>query len=271
MTQPIEGRHGPVVSRTIGAMQPSQPDLPWLEAGDPLPPMTQAWPHGSEAPGLLAASRDLTVSRLREAYAQCTFPWFSVGQPVLWWSPDPRMVLHCSEFRLHRSLRKKISGLRRMRRLEIRVDHAFDQVIDHCAAQLRDGQSGTWIVSDMVQAYSAWHAAGDVHSVEAWIDGELAGGLYGVNLGQAFFGESMFTLQADGSKIALAALVAFCRNAGIAHIDCQQNTPHLAFMGAREMPRAAFAQLVQAAIDLPAPVWQFEPLYWQTLMSPPTS
>nr|WP_236904122.1 leucyl/phenylalanyl-tRNA--protein transferase [Comamonas serinivorans] len=229
--------------------------------------MEQAWPRGSEAPGLLAAGDDLSVARLRQAYAQCTFPWFSEGQPVLWWSPDPRMVLDVGQFRLHRSLRKKIAQLVRMGRLVIRMDHDFAAVIRACAHQSREGQDGTWIVPPMVQAYEAWHAAGDVHSVEAWVDGELAGGLYGVNLGRAFFGESMFTRQTDGSKIALAALVAFCRSQGITHVDCQQNTPHLAFMGAREMPRAAFAQLVRKAMTHPAPSWQFHALYWQALQS----
>lgn len=242
-----------------------EPHLPWITPNTPLPPMEQAWPTTSDAPGLLAAGEDLSVARLREAYAQCTFPWFSEGQPVLWWSPDPRMVLRCSDFRLHRSLRKKIASLQREGRLHIRMDHDFARVIRACAGQTREGQHGTWIVPVMVQAYEAWHAHGDVHSVEAWIDGELAGGLYGVNLGQAFFGESMFMHQSDGSKIALAALVAFCLTHGIEQIDCQQNTPHLAFMGAREMPRAAFAAHVRAAARLPAPNWRFDPLYWQAL------
>ena len=239
--------------------------LPWLHADEPLPPIERAWPPESDAPGLLAAGEDLGVARLREAYRQCTFPWFSEGQPVLWWSPDPRMVLNVAEFRLHRSLRKKITSLRLAGRLEVRMDTAFAQVMHACASQAREGQSGTWIVPAMQAAYADWHAAGDVHSVETWLDGELAGGLYGVNLGLAFFGESMFSRQSDASKIALAALVAFCRAHGIRHIDCQQNTPHLAFMGAREMPRADFARLVQAALPHPAPRWQFEPLYWAQL------
>ena len=239
--------------------------LPWLNADDPLPPIDQAWPPESDAPGLLAAGEDLSVMRLREAYRQCTFPWFSEGQPVLWWSPDPRMVLNVADFRLHRSLRKKIASLRLAGRLVVRFDAAFAEVMQACAQQTREGQDGTWIVPPMQAAYADWHAAGDVHSVETWLDGQLVGGLYGVNLGQAFFGESMFSRQSDASKIALAALVAFCRASGIAHIDCQQNTPHLGFMGAREMPRAAFARLVQAAVQRPAPRWQFEPLYWTQL------
>jgi leucyl/phenylalanyl-tRNA--protein transferase len=176
------------------------------------------------------------------------------------------MVLACEDFRLHRSLRKKIASLVQQGRLDIRIDHDFARVIRACASQPRDGQDGTWIVPAMVSAYEAWYAAGDVHSVEAWIDGELAGGLYGVNLGRAFFGESMFTRRPDGSKIALAALVAFCRVHGISHIDCQQNTPHLAFMGAREMPRAEFARLVRAAIGQPAARWHFESLYWRAVL-----
>lgn len=243
--------------------------LPWITASDPLPPIERAWPADSDAPGLLAAGHDLGVARLREAYAQCTFPWFSLGEPVLWWSPDPRMVLACADFLLHRSLRKKIMRLLQQGRLDIRIDHDFSRVIRACAGQARAGQQGTWIVPAMVDAYLAWHAAGDVHSVETWIDGQLAGGLYGVNLGRAFFGESMFTHQPDASKIALAALVAFCRVHGIAHIDCQQNTAHLAFMGAREMPRAVFARKVNEVMGQNAPTWRFEPLYWRRLIETP--
>jgi len=240
--------------------------LPWLHPGDPFPDVASAWGDGDPAPGLLAAGGELDVPTLRRAYGAGIFPWFSHDQPILWWSPDPRMVLHCAEFRLHRSLRKTLAGFTQDPRCEVRFDTAFDRVIQSCAESPRPGQSGTWIVADMVRAYSSLHAAGDAHSVETWIDGELAGGLYCVNRGQAVFGESMFTRVPDASKIALAALVAFCRAHGIATVDCQQNTRHLASLGAREIARADFVQHVAKAALAPAPAWRFEPVYWNHLM-----
>ena len=247
-------------------MSPNALSLPWLEPGEPFPPVSGAWGHRSEAPGLLAAGGRLDVATLQSAYSHGIFPWFSTGQPILWWSPDPRMVLNVSAFRLHRSLRKTLLAFRASPRCEIRFDSAFDRVIGHCASSEREGQNGTWIVPDMVQAYGALHRVGFAHSVETWIDGELAGGLYCVALGRAVFGESMFTLRPDASKIALAALVCFCRQAGISAIDCQQNTRHLASLGAAEMTRRAFLEGVQAALPLAAPTWQFEPLYWRELL-----
>ena len=167
--------------------------IPWLRGpADPLPDAELALGTASEAPGLVAAGGELGPARLAEAYAKGIFPWYSAGQPVLWWSPDPRMVLLPAEFRLARSLRKTIRGLLAAGRLEIRIDSAFRRVIQACATAPREGQSGTWIVPEMIAAYVAWHDAGRVHSVETWIDGELAGGLYGVSLGRMFFGESMF-------------------------------------------------------------------------------
>ena len=244
--------------------------LPWLEPGDDFPLVTQAWGHDSDAPGLLAAGGQLDVSTLRKAYAEGIFPWFSAGQPVLWWSPDPRMVLQVSEFRLHRSLRKTLQKFRAMPGCEVRIDTAFDQVIQACASSPREGQSGTWIVPAMVQAYQELHRAGFAHSVETWVDDQLVGGLYCVALGRAVFGESMFAHATDASKIALAALVCFCRAHCIRQIDCQQNTRHLASLGAREMPRSDFLAAVRQARAEPAPTWRFEPLYWQHLsVSPP--
>jgi leucyl/phenylalanyl-tRNA--protein transferase len=244
--------------------------LPWLEPGDPFPPARRAWGPGQPAPGLLAAGGALDVDTLRRAYSGGIFPWFSEGQPILWWSTDPRMVLFTDGFRLHRSLRKTLQRFAIDPRCEIRFDSAFAEVIRACSGP-RHGQSGTWIVPEMVDAYQSLHEAGCAHSVEAWIDGELAGGLYCVALGQAVFGESMFTRVPDASKIALAALVAFCRAHGIDCIDCQQNTRHLASLGAREIPRAEFVAGVSERVRRPAPGWKFEPLYWRELLSPKPS
>ena len=240
--------------------------LPWLNPGDPFPDPALAWDTNEPAPGLLAAGAALDVDTLRRAYSRGIFPWFSEGQPILWWSTDPRMVLYTAEFRLHRSLRKTLSRLLADGRLRIRIDAAFDLVIRACAGSPRPGQSGTWIVPAMVEAYRALHRAGNAHSVEAWIDGELAGGLYCVGLGGAVFGESMFTRLPDASKLALAALVALCRAQGIGLIDCQQNTRHLASLGAREIARADFVQHVAAAAGRPPARWEFEPVYWKSIL-----
>ena len=243
--------------------------LPWLQPGEAFPDVTKAWGPQDPAPGLLAGGGALDVDSLRRAYSNAIFPWYSEGQPILWWSPDPRMVLRTDEFRLHRSLRKALAAFRADARCEIRIDSAFDDVIAACSASPRKDQAGTWIVPDMVRAYGALHRAGTAHSVEAWIDGELRGGLYCVGLGRAVFGESMFTTVPDASKIALAALVAFCREHAIAKIDCQQNTRHLASLGAREMPRENFlAHVRRASGQAPPPRWRFEPVYWNHLLEP---
>jgi len=219
-------------------------------------------------PGLLAAGGSLDVASLLQAYGSGIFPWFSEGQPILWWSTDPRMALFTDEFNLHRSLRKTIAKFRADPRCEIRFDSAFDQVIQACAGSPRPGQSGTWIVPAMVAAYQDFHRAGFAHSVETWINGELAGGLYCVRIGRAVFGESMFTRVPDASKIALAALVAWARQAQVPMIDCQQNTRHLASLGAREIARRDFVQQVARQAALPAARWQFEPVYWNELLPP---
>lgn len=244
--------------------------LPWLEPGEDFPPVEQAWGSGSDAPGLLAAGGSLDVDTLCRAYARGIFPWFSPGQPILWWSTDPRMVLKVSDFRLHRSLRKTLQKFAHTPGCEIRFDTAFEDVIRACAGSPRPGQDGTWIVPAMVQAYITLHRAGHAHSVETWVDGQLVGGLYCVSLGRAVYGESMFARASDASKIALAALVAFCRSHEISLIDCQQNTPHLATLGAHEIPRVDFLRHIDAARQLPPPRWQFQPLYWQQLLTPPT-
>jgi leucyl/phenylalanyl-tRNA---protein transferase len=242
--------------------------LPWLDPGDPFPKASEAWDATQPAPGLLAAGGSLDVATLKRAYSGGIFPWFSEGQPILWWSTDPRMVLFTQEFRLHRSLRKTLKKFVDDPNCEVRFDTAFSQVIRACSATPREGQSGTWIVPEMVRAYEAFHAAGHAHSVETWIDGKLAGGLYCVGIGQAVFGESMFTRVPDASKIALAALVAFCRRNGIECIDCQQNTQHLASLGAREIAREEFVAAVAHRIRRRGPAWKFEPVYWSELLLP---
>jgi leucyl/phenylalanyl-tRNA---protein transferase len=217
--------------------------IPWLRGDAPFPPLAKALKSPN---GLLCAGGDLSPARIVEAYRHGIFPWFSEGDPILWWSPDPRMVLFPDELRVSRSLRRTVArGV-----YETRFDTAFRDVIEACAAP-RDGQSGTWIVPEMVEAYVRLHKLGFAHSVESWRDGELAGGLYGMALGEVFFGESMFTRAPDASKIALVKLVERLHAGGFRVIDCQQATPHLASLGAREIPRNAFAQLVQESIQYP--------------------
>lgn len=248
-------------------MATSQRPVPWLDAGQDFPPVAAAWGQTDPAPGLLAAGAALDVRTLVQAYSQGIFPWFSRGQPTLWWSPDPRMVLNITHFKLHRSLRKRLSHLLDAQRLEIRFDHGFERVIHACAHKLRAGQPGTWIVPDMVRAYGELHRAGHAHSIETWIDGELAGGLYCVNLGRMVFGESMFAHQTDASKIALCALVAFCGAHRIAMIDCQQNTQHLASLGAAEISREEFTAHLYKTVALDAPAWHFNRLYFNEILA----
>ncbi len=240
--------------------------LPWLEAGDAFPALKQAWGPGDPVPGLLAAGGALDVATLVQAYSQGIFPWFSKGQPTLWWSPDPRMTLCTAQFKLHRSLRKSLQSFVHNPACDIRIDTAFEEVITACANMPRNGQPGTWILPEMIAGYCALHNANYAHSVETWVGGELVGGLYCVNLGRMVFGESMFAHQTDASKIALCALVAFCRAHGMSMIDCQQNTRHLASLGASEISRDVFAAHVAATITGPAPVWQFQTVYWHELL-----
>ncbi|HEX4986456.1 MAG TPA: leucyl/phenylalanyl-tRNA--protein transferase [Burkholderiales bacterium] len=217
--------------------------IPWLRPGDVFPPVEQAL---AEPNGLLAAGGDLSVRRLTEAYRRGIFPWFSEGEPILWWSPDPRMVLFPAELRVSRSLGRTL----RNARFEVRADTAFREVMTACA-QPRPGSRGTWIGAAMIEAYCRLHAAGIAHSVETWLDGELAGGLYGIALGGAFFGESMFRRVTDASKIALVALVRHLELEGFGLVDCQMNTDHLASLGAREIPRAEFVQRLRELINYP--------------------
>lgn len=219
--------------------------IPWLGPDDPFPPLAAAL---QEPNGLLAAGAALDPTRLVDAYSRGIFPWSSEGQPLLWWSPDPRMVLWLDEFRISRSLRKRLRSVD----LETRVDTSFERVIAACA-EPRRGQDGTWITSDMQRAYCALFALGYAHSVETWRDESLVGGLYGVSLGRVFFGESMFAREDDASKVALVALVQILRSLGVPIIDCQQETHHLASMGARPVPRPQFAGILHELIHSMAP------------------
>jgi leucyl/phenylalanyl-tRNA--protein transferase len=251
------------------AAAPVHPMIPWLHRdSDPFPPTGRALPAESDAPGLLAAGGRLTPTRLREAYSRGIFPWYGVGQPVLWWSPDPRMVLMTADFKLSRSLRKTLQRFVRTPGCEVRIDHDVRGVIEACAGTPREGQDGTWIVPEMVEAYLRWRREqGTVHSVETFVDGACVGGLYGINLGRMFFGESMFSHRTDASKIALAALVCFCRGHGIDMIDCQQNTRHLASLGAHELPRAEFERRLSPRVgDAPPAEWSYDPSQWRHLL-----
>lgn len=250
---------------------PKQPDLIWIQADDPLPSPDLAWNAQSPAPGLLAAGHDLSVSRLVESYRNGIFPWFSADQPVLWWSPDPRMVLKISDFRFHRSLQLSLKRWQRQPGFSLSFDRDFGQVMRRCSSAPRPGQNGTWILEPMVSAYEALHRAGHAHSAEVWLDGELVAGLYFVALGHAVFGESMFTTVRDGSKMALAALVSVCRKFDITAIDCQQNTRHLASMGAREVPRADFLKWIEEAQRQTSIDWSQQTLYWDTLTAMDTA
>ena len=241
--------------------------IDWLdEASLDFPPSHRALGPDTDAPGLLAAGGTLTPERLQAAYRRGIFPWYGPGQPPLWWAPDPRMVLKTADFKLSRSLRKAVQRFAATPGCEIRIDHARAAVLHACASAPREGQSGTWIVPELQAAYLAWPA---MHSVETWVDGELVGGLYGVNLGRMFYGESMFMRRTDASKIALCALVCLCREFGIPWIDCQQNTPHLASLGAAEVPRSVFeAHLAAHAGEGSPGPWTYHPAYWHRLLNP---
>ena len=206
------------------------------DAVESFPPVERAL---KEPSGLLAAGGDLSPKRLLAAYRRGIFPWYSAGQPILWWSPDPRAVLHPQALKISRSLAKTL----RNRGYDIRVDTSFDQVIRACgSARLRPG--GTWLSPEMIVAYQRLHGLGYAHSVEAWLDGRLAGGLYGVALGRMFFGESMFSIERDASKVALKRLCDECLRRGFGLIDCQMETPHLSSLGATLMTRAEFSRQV---------------------------
>jgi len=205
-------------------------------------------PKFARKDGLLAVGGDLCQERLLLAYRQGIFPWFMDTEPILWWSPDPRLVLFPAEFRPPRSLQKKI----RQNLFRITTDQAFRQVITSCAQTRRDNNERTWISEDMLNAYCRLHESGFAHSVEAWYEDKLAGGVYGVSLGRCFFGESMFTLIRDASKVALAALVGHLCENSFDFIDCQITNPHLVRLGAREIPRTLFLKQLAKALEAPS-------------------
>jgi leucyl/phenylalanyl-tRNA--protein transferase len=220
--------------------------IPWLADNSPFPPLESAL---HEPNGLLAAGGDLSPKRLLAAYRLGIFPWFNEGEPILWWSPDPRMVLFPDELKISRSLAKRLKNSD----YEVRFDMAFRDVMLACAEAQRPQQDGTWITADIIAAYCKLHELGYAHSAETWINGKLVGGLYGVAIGKMFYGESMFHHVADASKIAFVHMVQRLKQQGFELIDCQMKTAHLASLGAREIPRAEFslrlAKLTAQAFD----------------------
>ena len=233
-------------------------NIPWIEVGCPLPDACEAL---TEPAGLVAAGADLSCDRLSEAYGKGLFPWFSPGDPVLWWSPNPRMVLKIDQFHISKSMRKLLRQIERKQQsgnfsLLVTTDVAFDAVLEGCATRgQRDNTEGTWITSEMKEAYRQWHKAGKVHSVETWANGQLVGGLYGVCLGRQFFGESMFSRTANASKVAVAHLVAFLKQHQVKLIDCQMQTDHLISLGAQAIPRSEFLTQLKEAVAQPAIEW----------------
>ena len=217
--------------------------IPWLSESDPFPPVEQAM---TDPNGLLAAGADLSTERLLDAYLRGIFPWFGEDDPLLWWSPDPRMVLMVNEVHVSRSLRRVI----RSGRYRVTLDTSFKDVMEGCA-EPRDDEAGTWITAEMVEAYTRLATLGFAHSVEVWSDGDLVGGLYGVAIGRMFYGESMFSRCTDASKVALTTLVSQLERWGFEMIDCQMATGHLASLGACEIPRAKFLETLQRLAKLP--------------------
>jgi leucyl/phenylalanyl-tRNA--protein transferase len=204
-------------------------------------------PEYADPSGLLAVGGDLSSQRLLEAYRLGIFPWYSDDQPILWWSPDPRLILELGDFRVSRSLRKTL----KKKPFQVTFDRAFEEVIRACSSVPRDGQRGTWITEEMKEAYIRLHGLGYAHSVESWFAGKLAGGLYGVSLGKCFFGESMFHFETDASKVALATLVERLKNWDFHFIDAQMTTEHMLKLGAKEMPRRLFLKRLQSALRHP--------------------
>jgi leucyl/phenylalanyl-tRNA---protein transferase len=204
-------------------------------------------PDYADPSGLLAVGGDLSNERLLEAYRLGIFPWYSDDQPILWWSPDPRLVLDLRDFKISRSLRKTLKkGV-----FQVTFDHAFEEMIRACAVVPREAQNGTWITDEMREAYVKLHGLGYAHSVESWFGGKLAGGLYGVSLGKCFFGESMFHLKTDASKVALATLVEKLKSWDFHFIDSQMTTEHMLRLGAKELPRRIFLKRLQSALRYP--------------------
>lgn len=244
----------------------AKPVLPWLAPGEPFPSTQTAWSATSPAPGLLAAGGELDVATLTAAYTRGIFPWFSDDQPILWWYTSPRMVLQTADFVLSDSLRKQLRRLLKKGNLSLRFNTSFEQVMRACATSPRHGQSGTWITEDMIQAYISLHRSGHAHSIETWIDGALVGGLYAVSVGRMVYGESMFSHVSNASKMALAGLVAHCRTNSMPAIDCQQQTSHLASLGAKPVPHQLFDDWLRQLTPQAPTSWAFDPSCWGTVL-----
>jgi leucyl/phenylalanyl-tRNA--protein transferase len=238
--------------------------LPLLDPDQPehFPDPSQALP---EPNGLLAFGGDLSVTRLLAAYRNGIFPWFSDGEPLLWWSPDPRCIFETRDLRINRSLRRQLAG----KHWRVSVDEAFAEVVQACAAPRKDG-SGTWIVPAMIEAYIGLHALGHAHSVEVWEGDMLVGGIYGVAIGKLFCGESMFSRQSGGSKLALIELARLLRERGFPIIDAQVANAHTLSMGAREIPRAIYLDMVRRLASAPDPMDQWLPAADPGLCGPGT-
>lgn len=221
--------------------------IPFLGPADPFPPVDQAL---DEPDGLLAAGGSLSVKRLVDAYSRGIFPWFNEGDPILWWSPDPRTVLRPAHVHVSHSLRKRL----KKDNFYVTIDRAFARVLDGCAAP-RTHETGTWLSAPMRRAYTSLHAAGLAHSIEVWMDGELAGGMYGVAIGRVLFGESMFARRTDASKIAVVRGCAQLERWGFPFIDCQLETQHLMSLGAEHMPRREFIAAVERCVKERPPDW----------------
>jgi leucyl/phenylalanyl-tRNA--protein transferase len=228
--------------------------LLWVNPDDPLPPTHLAFRSEEGANGLLAAGADLSVNRLKEAYSKGIFPWFSEGEPVLWWTPSPRMVLMLDEFKISKSLRKSIARFVEDPTIQVTADQDFQAVIQACS-EPRPGQGGTWITPAVQKAYCDLHDMGLAHSIEVRRGGRLIGGLYCVSMGRMLFGESMFSREPNASKIALAALVTWGKKQGGSVIDCQQRTDHLVSLGGREIDRQTFEATLRHAKHEPEFDW----------------
>ncbi len=234
--------------------------IPWIEPHRPLFPSPRTFVQDDpELPDdLLALSDSMDEHLLLTAYRQGIFPWYSEGQPVMWWCTSPRMVLDTRQINISDSLRKKLKQVLKNPSWEIKIDTAFRDVITACAKSQRKDQDGTWITDEIIEHYAQLNQRGIAHSVETWFEDKLVGGLYGINLGTMFYGESMFRHVTDASKIALAALCAWGVEVGIDLIDCQQQTSHLKMMGAHPISKDSFLDWIESHIDQPSPTWQWD-------------
>lgn len=240
--------------------------MPWVDDGEPFPPTSGALPAG-DAAGLLAVGGTISAARMEDAARHGIFPLYNTDTPVMWWAPDQRMVIPVAEVRLSHTMRPTLRRFIRKPACDVRVDSAFEDVLAGCATTKRKGQDGpTWILPELERAYLDMWRAGSVHSFETWMDGELVGGLFGIELGRTFSIESMFSRRSDASKIAFAALTAFSREHGIDMLDCQLYSPHLESLGGRLVPREEFEESLQRGLRQPAiESWRFDERLWELL------